>query len=286
MNPLTHEQSSELLGPLLRDELDPDAANDVRAHLRECPACKTELEGLRQLVLVPPDAALSPLERARLRAAVMGPVRQARADEKKTPAARSGRPLRWLGAAAVLLVLAVAAGYGGLLNGGGGASGGGSASQQEAAVGGAAGAGAGDFGVRFERHAGQLSAAGLPALAGVRPGQSPPSSRGAPPFDLPKGADARLAPSAPETLLRRLARAAPAGVAGQVTRCGRRVLSRSGPAAPLYGGLGRFAGERALVLGFGTADHPRGRLSGYMFWVFEAGRCDRSLAHVSGALSP
>lgn len=298
MTPLTHEQTSELLGPYTRAELDARAANQVRAHLETCPACRAEHEGFRRLTAAHSKAdqsgELTADERARLRGGVMDAVarrRAAGAPGRPAASRREGRALRWLGAAAVLLVLGIVASSVGLTGGGGGAGSAGSVAgrhEPRALAPNGPAAPAERLGARFDRHAGRLSATDLPMLAAV-PGpragaDSGGTGGGAPAFGAAQGTSARPALGAREALLDRLAHAAPAGTAAQVTRCGRRVLARRALAVPLYGGLGRFEGREALVLGFVTAVHRRGPLNGYMFWVFEPGRCDRPLAQVSGAL--
>ncbi|MCA3749034.1 MAG: anti-sigma factor [Rubrobacter sp.] len=47
MNGGAHARTGERLGPYLLGHLDPEERAEVEAHLRECPVCREELEGLR-----------------------------------------------------------------------------------------------------------------------------------------------------------------------------------------------------------------------------------------------
>ena len=295
MTPLTHEQTSELLGRYARSELDARTAADVRRHLQTCPGCRSELAGLRRLISspLPPGEAseLSATERERLRATVMDAVRQQRTEGRPSLSRRDrGRAVRWLGAAAVLLVLAVAASGVGL-NGGGGGSG-------------SAGSGGGQFeqavpgprratrlpaalAPRFDRHAGQVSKATLSRLATARPtgGADAGGNTGvAQAIRAVRGMAPGAALGVESTLLNRLARAAPARTAAQVRRCGGRVVARPGATLALYGARASFHGRPALVLGFARPGRQRAA-DRYIFWVFAPGRCDR-IGNVSGALPP
>lgn len=49
MSPLTHEDLQELLGAYALHAVDPDEAALVEAHLEECPRCRAEVEGHREV---------------------------------------------------------------------------------------------------------------------------------------------------------------------------------------------------------------------------------------------
>ena len=70
MTPITHERCSEALAAYIGGELPAPEAQDVRAHLEGCPACRGEEAGLRALIATEPGT-LTESERTRLRSGVM-----------------------------------------------------------------------------------------------------------------------------------------------------------------------------------------------------------------------
>src|SRR3712207_7722961 len=61
-----HERYSERLNAYVREELGPDEAEDVRAHLAGCPLCRQEENALRTLIAVPGDGLSTDRKSTRL----------------------------------------------------------------------------------------------------------------------------------------------------------------------------------------------------------------------------
>jgi hypothetical protein len=102
---INHGLCSELLGPFLRGELEPDRRSEVEAHLASCEACREEL-GALQALSGPEVEPLSELESARLHRDVWAAVGSLPRPERRSLGARL---VPYLGTAAVLALFAVGA---------------------------------------------------------------------------------------------------------------------------------------------------------------------------------
>lgn len=118
-----HDRISQQLVDYALDELTPAERRDVDAHLRECDACVTELEGITESIALLADTAppqqLPPALKDRVLSAVaMQPqepavrtastaVKAGKADSTRSQA--TSRRLRWLPLAAAIMLVALAA---------------------------------------------------------------------------------------------------------------------------------------------------------------------------------
>lgn len=297
---LTHEACSELLLPYVQGELDGARAAAVRAHLETCDDCSSELAALRSLTAAE-DAALTEIERQRLRKAVLNDVRPQTQAAVVPPPSRWRRGMAAYASAAAVLVLLVAGGawvfQGGL--------GGSDASDGEAVSGGADSeledSDRGPAPAAEEGGGGDSSRAGdsaykLAARPTFAPYQGPIDDRG-----LREIGRSRLFASlvsgdvgfesdgrdsyGPRSLLEALAEEAPDDLASEIQDCGRRSLQlAAGPALPTYATTATIAGRDVLVLGFASADSSSEVLDRFLFVAWARGACDEIVDRVRGPI--
>ena len=102
---MTDHQWSELAAPYVLGALPPDERKRFAAHLAECAACRGEVQALREVAVLLPDAAPVATPPTGLRDRILREARQVR------PIGHGRAPIvPWL-AAAASLVLAVGLGY-------------------------------------------------------------------------------------------------------------------------------------------------------------------------------
>lgn len=102
---MTDHQWSELAAPYVLGALPPDERERFAAHLAECAACRGEVQALREVAVLLPDAAPVATPPTALRDRILREARQLR------PIGHGRAPIvPWL-AAAASLVLAVGLGY-------------------------------------------------------------------------------------------------------------------------------------------------------------------------------
>jgi Putative zinc-finger len=305
MSEMTHEQASELLGPLQRGELDQARARELERHLAECEECRAEAAGLRAL-LAADHEPLSDEERRALRAAVAKEVRPERATVTVLPARRTfweRHAGQFVGAAASLVVILFAAlVWMGLGNDDAENGGGGDGATLESGGEGAAGAAPLADGPKpvfagIERKAAaaqedavapQDQANYRAQLARVEYTEKTLSRLGATGTIFRRFVNAyspeaalNLAPA----FLEQLAGKAPdETLATQVQDCGNMVLGfdPSRPVLPTFATSARFNGERALIIGFVAASEPGGPLDQYSISAWPEGSCDIPLTGQQG----
>lgn len=302
---MDHERASELLGPLVRGELDASSAAEVEGHLSGCAECTAERRGLEALLTPLPDDALDDLERARLHSAVTA------ARPGESPAATSGPwPLvaKWMGAAATIALVVLGATQLDLA-GDDGEGAGGSALQEDADGEAAAEAlaplerggpdiagsdeadslaasaetltddaagtvGAARVAARFDGDAGAFRSRDLKRFAA----QQPPFTQFALNYS---GDDASALSAAYVDALERAVSGARAKAT--IRTCAELVLQQDFPIIPAYGAYGRFEGHDVLVLGF-VFEPPGGDLGNYLVWVWPRDNCDTPLEVLRGRI--
>lgn len=272
-----HEHPTELLGPLLRGEIDAERARQIEDHVATCTDCAAEKRALE--ALHGPLPPLTDIDRARLHREVWAEV----AGETTLPGPSwSQRLAPYLSAAAVMVLLAV--GFVALNTSGGGddesGDGGGAvmesggdqaeeadtfdegASSGGGAANDAAGSGAAEMaiGAVFDPDLGPLTQEDLAAI-GV----------GAPFDSYRELYDAAFARDNALPFLKQLAASSDRG--DLVRRCGRRVLQgQSAVALAGFGGNGTVDGIPALVIGFATSSDDE-RLDSFSVLAFDRSNC-------------
>lgn len=301
---MDHERASELLGPLLRGELDAGASAGVEAHLATCEECAAERRSLVALLAPLPDETMNDLERARLHSELASALpAPGRATPGVWPAVA-----KWMGAAATITLLAFGvtqldlagddsgdAGSAATLDSGRGSDdsapeasaplerGGPNIADQAQAGDTAAAAGqaliASEEGsarvaARFDNDAGTFRSKDLKAFAAAQ----------APFTTFAQNYSTDEASSLSAAYVNALERAvAGARAKATIRACAELVLEQEFPIVPAYGAYGRFEGRDVLVLGFVFAP-PGGDLNNYLVWVWPRDNCDTPVKVLRGRI--
>ena len=297
---IDHERCSELLGPLVRGQLDASEPALALEHLEACSACREEKAGLEALT----SAEVSPMsesERGRIRAALerelevaaRRPSSQAPAPGPPPQRARWARLAPAFGAA-ILLVAIGGFLYGATRTGG---------ERSEAPPG--AATGRSRQSADAEAAAPESARSSLSETASVpRPFFSPhtPSLEAG---DLERlGRNAVFVQFARSYTVKDAARlrgpfalelaraAASLGRGGafeaeararQVRRCAQNMMERRPSILPAYASFASLDGRRVLVLGFVEAS-PSGRLDRFLVWAWPVSTCQSPVARHEGEI--
>ena len=299
---LNHEEISEKLLLLSREELSARDRELVLTHLESCADCRLELRSIEALTAAEP-LAMTAREQRKLHARV------GRAVEPNEPIvigsklgegwARRFAPT--MAAAALLLLVAViglsglsgqtsndesATGSGADLQEDAGGDAGGSRDglEEEPAPEAAPGAGEDDG-----DGSGTQKGEPKPVFeSGLRASALEDEAGGSPSPVLDRFATAFTTSDAAENeglYVSLLAKQAPGELRGQVSDCGGEVRERrSEPVLAAYGTVTQLEGEKGLELGFAYSKSPTGPLTDYMVWTWPLGSCSSTLRYTTGEL--